>query len=158
MARSEYFRRLELVIQNTTNMVVVTNMHREIEWVNPAYTEVTGWTLDEVKGKNPRSILHGPRTDLKAASRLGGFLRKGLAVKDFEMLNYKKSGEPYWVSLDIQPILDDEGQVAEYIAIQSDITDRKRRELEIARMLRRLDEAQRIAKIGSMEHDLATGH
>lgn len=157
MARNEYFRRLELVIQNTTNMVVVTNMNREIEWVNPAYTEVTGWTLDEVRGKNPRSILHGPRTDLKAASRLGGFLRMGLAVKDFEMLNYKKSGEPYWVSLDIQPILDDNGQVAEYIAIQSDITERKRRELEITRMLKRLDEAQRIAKIGSMEHDLATG-
>lgn len=156
-AREEYFRRLELVVQNTTNMVVVTNDRREIEWVNPAYTTVTGWTLDEVRGQNPRAFLHGPRTSQTAASRLGGLLRNGRQVKDFEMLNYKKSGEPYWVSLSIQPIVDAHGQVCEYVAIQSDVTERKRRELETARLLRRLDEAQRIAKLGNMEHDLASG-
>lgn len=152
-----HLRRLEMVIQNITNMIVVTNRSREIQWVNPAYTAVTGWTLEEVRGKNPRSFLHGPRTSLKAASRLGELLRTGQSVKDFEMLNYKKSGEPYWVSLSIQPIVDRLGQVCEYVAIQVDITERKQRELEAARTLRRLGEAQRIAKLGHMEHDLTTG-
>lgn len=157
MTRAEHLRRLELVVQNTTNMVVVTNRLREIEWVNPAYTRVTGWTLEEVRGKNPRSFLHGPRTSLAAASRLGGRLRRGEAVADFEMLNYKKNGELYWVSLNIQPVVGEDGQVCEYVAIQTDITERKRAELEALRAHRRLAEAQHLARLGSIEHDLATG-
>ncbi|QPF72066.1 PAS domain S-box protein [Roseateles sp. DAIF2] len=153
----EHQRRLELIVENTTNMVIVTNGERKIEWVNPAYTKATGWTLEEIKGKNPRSFLHGPRTSLAEASRIGSRLRKGLPVRDAEMLNYRKSGEPYWVSLSIDPILDEGGQVVEYVAIQSDITERKHREIEAARMLRTLREAQRIAKLGNMEHDLASG-
>ncbi len=144
-------------MQHTTNMVVVTNRAREIEWVNPTYTRVTGWTLAEVRGRNPRSFLHGPRTSLTASSRLGALLRRGSGVRDFEMLNYKKSGEPYWVSMNIVPIVDDGGQVSEYIAIETDITQRKRSELEAAQAFRRLAQAQRIARLGSIEHHLAGG-
>src|SRR6218665_2893811 len=133
MPNSEHYRRLDLIVENTTNMVVVTNANREIECVNPAYTRVTGWTLDEVKGRNPKSFLHGPRTSLDAAKRLGKRLARGLPVKDYEMLNYAKTGTPYWVSLSIQPIAEADGKVAEYVAIQSDITERKQREVETAR-------------------------
>jgi PAS domain S-box-containing protein len=156
-AGDEYVRRLELAVQNSTHMVVVTNGRREIEWVNPAYTNVTGWTLDEVRGRNPRSFLHGPRTSMREAARLSELLRAGCSVKDFEMLNHKKSGEPYWVSMSIQPIRDAAGEITEYVSVQTDVTQSRRRELEIARLLRRLSEAQRIAKLGCMEHDLATG-
>ena len=156
-ARGEYLRHLELVAQNTSNMVVVTNGNREIEWVNPAYTKVTGWSLEEVRGKNPKAFLHGPRTSLTAASRLGASLRKGQAVTDFEMLNYKKSGEPYWVSLNIQPVANAAGEITQFVAIESDITQRKRAEQEAARVLHQLAEAQRLAKLGLMEHDLSTG-
>lgn len=156
-ARGEYLRHLELVAQNTSNMVVVTNGNREIEWVNPAYTKVTGWSLEEVRGKNPKTFLHGPRTSLAEASRLGASLRKGHAVTDFEMLNYKKSGEPYWVSLNIQPVANDAGEITQFVAIESDITQRKRAEQEAARVLHQLAEAQRLAKLGLMEHDLSTG-
>lgn len=154
---ADHLRHLELVAQNTTNMVVVTNSSREIEWVNPAYTRVTGWTLDEVKGKNPKTFLHGPRTSLRDASRLGSHLRRGQSVTDFEMLNYKKSGEPYWVSLSIQPVANESGEITQYVAIESDITQRKRAELESARMLHQLAEAQRLAKLGLLEHELASG-
>lgn len=154
---ADHLRHLELVAQNTTNMVVVTNGDRQIEWVNPAYTRITGWTLDEVKGKNPKTFLHGPKTSLVAASRLGAQLRRGQAVTDFEILNYKKSGEPYWVSLSIQPVADESGQITQYVAIESDITQRKRAELESAKILHQLAEAQRLAKLGLLEHDLATG-
>ncbi|MBX3621215.1 MAG: PAS domain S-box protein [Rhizobacter sp.] len=154
---ADHLRHLELVAQNTTNMVVVINGRREIEWVNPADTRVTGWTLDEVKGKNPKAFLHGPKTSMRDASRLGLHLRRGQAVTDFEMLNYKKSGEPYWVSLNIQPVANECGEITQYVAIESDITLRKRAELESARMLHQLAEAQRLAKLGLLEHELATG-
>ena len=153
----EHQRRLELIVENTTNMVIVTNRERMIEWVNPAYTKVTGWTLAEVKGRNPRSFLHGPGTSQADASRIGERLRKGLPVRDAEILNYRKSGESYWVTLNIEPIHDEQGHVVEYVAIQSDITERKNRELEAASLLRTLKEAQRIAKLGSMQHDIASG-
>lgn len=156
-ARQAHLRLLELVVEHTTNMVVVTNCERQIEWVNPTYTRITGWTLDEVRGRNPKSFLHGPRTSLTAASRLGTRLRRGEAVTDFEMLNYKKSGEPYWVSLNIQPVHDESGAVTRYVAIQSDITERKRRELEVVRAHRQMQEAQRLANLGSLEHDLSSG-
>src|SRR6218665_4214884 len=157
MANNDYHRRLDLIVQHTTNMVVVTNSKREIEWVNPAYTRVTGWTLEEVRGRNPKSFLHGPRTSRAAAAQLGTRLRQGLPVQDFEMLNYTKGGMPYWGSLSIQPVVGDDGTIAEYVAIQTDITERKRREAEMASAYKRLAEAQRLSGIGYMEHDLSTG-
>ncbi|TDP74494.1 PAS domain-containing hybrid sensor histidine kinase/response regulator [Roseateles toxinivorans] len=157
MANTDHYRRLEMIVQNTTNMVVVTNRNREIEWVNPAYTQVTGWTLDEIKGRNPRTFLHGPRTSQASATKLGDLLRQGQAVVDVEMLNYKKSGDPFWVSMNISPIRDDRGAITEYVAIESDITERKRRDIETGRIARHSAAMQRIAKLGYMEHDLATG-
>nr|WP_316642377.1 PAS domain S-box protein [uncultured Roseateles sp.] len=157
MANTDHHRRLEMIVQHTSNMVVVTNRHREIEWVNPAYTQVTGWTLDEIKGRNPRSFLHGPRTSHRAVAKLGKLLHQGQAVADVEMLNYKKSGDPFWVSMSISPVRDEQGVITEYIAIESDITERKRREIEAERAASRCAAARRIAKLGYMEHDLGTG-
>lgn len=157
MPAQAHHRRLQSIVEHTTNMVVVTNRRRGIEWVNPAYTRVTGWTLDEVRGRNPRSFLHGPRTSWSAAARLGDLLRQGQEVSDFELLNYKKNGEPYWVSLNIRPIRDAQGEVVEYVSIQSDITERKRREMELQRAHWRLAQAQRLGRFGWLEHDLATG-
>jgi PAS domain S-box-containing protein len=126
--QQEHVRRLEFIVANTTNMVVVTNGRREIEWVNPAYTRVTGWTLGEVKGKNPATFLHGPQTSAADAARLRELLNQGRAANDFELINYKKSGEPFWVSLNIQPVTGAAGQVEQYVSIQSDITARKQHE------------------------------
>ena len=154
---AEQSRRLALIVECTTNMVVVTDRERRIKWVNPAYTRVTGWTLAEVQGRTPRSFLHGPKTSLTEASRIGSLLRRGESVQDAELLNYKKSGEPYWVSLRIDPVLDAAGEVIEYVSIQTDITERKRREMDTARLLRLLREAQRLARLGNMEHDIQTG-
>jgi|CXWL01.1.fsa_nt_gi PAS domain S-box-containing protein len=126
--QQEHIRRLEFIVANTTNMVVVTNGRREIEWVNPAYTRVTGWTLGEVKGKNPATFLHGPETSADDAAKLSTLLNQGQAANDFELLNYKKSGEPYWVSLNIQPVVGAAGRVEQYVSIQSDITARKQHE------------------------------
>lgn len=154
---AEQCRRLALIVERTTNMVVVTDHEHRIRWVNPAYTRITGWTLAEVLGRTPRSFLHGPKTSLTELSRIGSMLRRGQPVHDAELLNYTKSGETYWVSLRIDPILDDGGKVVEYVSIQTDITERKRRELESARLLRLLREAQRLAHLGSMEHDVQSG-
>ena len=153
----ERLRMLELVVEHTSSMVVVTDAERRVRWVNPAYTVITGWTLDEVRGRHPRSFLQGPQTSLRAVSRLSGLLRRGEPVRQFELVNYKKSGQAFWTSLSIETIRDASGRVTDYVAIQEDITERKQRELESAQMLRRLARVQRLAKLGNMEHQLKSG-
>lgn len=125
-SEQEYFRRLELVVQNTTNMIVVTDRDRRIEWVNPSYTRVTGWTLEEAQGRRPHEMLHGPETDRGVSARVGALLKKGQPVENVEIINYTKDGDSYWVSLNIQPVFDDAGEITQFVSIQTDITERKR--------------------------------
>lgn len=147
---------LELALERAGVAMVVTNSRREIEWANAAYGALTGWSLDEVRGRNPRSFLHGPRTNGRAADRLGAALRGGQGVKACELLNYKKSGEPYWVSMFVEPIRDAGGRVVRYVAFEWDITARKRAELAAGAARRRFEAACRVARLAVMHHDVCT--
>ncbi len=148
---------LEMIVENTSNMVVVTDESRRITWVNPAYTRITGWSLSECIGRRPSELLHGPLTDSETVSRLAQLLRTPQPVRDFELLNHKRSGEPYWVQLNIEPIRDAQGRVTSYVSIQTDITERKKRELQTADLQKRLELAQRLARLGRIEVDAETG-
>lgn len=118
-------RRLAMVANTTTNMVVIADGRGKIEWVNPAFTRTTGYTLEEVIGKTPGSFLQGPGTSKSIANYMGNKLKSGQGFKDIEILNYKKDGSAYWVSIEVQPIHDKAGEVIQFIAIESDITERK---------------------------------
>ncbi|HEY3404837.1 MAG TPA: PAS domain S-box protein [Ohtaekwangia sp.] len=118
-------RRLAMVANTTTNMVVLADSEGLIEWVNPAFTRITGYTLEEVKGKKPGSFLRGPQTDQAASDFMHDKIRAGMGFKDVEIINYTKSGEPYWVSIEVQPIRDNNGRTIQFIAVESDITERK---------------------------------
>ncbi|MDP1688125.1 ATP-binding protein [Hydrogenophaga sp.] len=156
----DVFRRLqmlEMIVDNTSNMVVVTDEERRITWVNAAYTRITGWTLEECVGRRPGELLHGPDTCKQSLTQLGIMLCQAEAVHEFELLNYKRSGEAYWVSLNIQPIRDTTGSLTGYVSIQTDITERKHRELLTADLQKRLEVAQRLARLGRIELDEGTG-
>ncbi|MBX2963096.1 MAG: PAS domain-containing protein [Cyclobacteriaceae bacterium] len=118
-------QQLALVANHTTNMVVIANAQGEIEWVNPAFERTTGYKLHEVIGRKPGSFLRGPKSDPEAARFMGERLRQGKGFKDVELLNYTKEGTPYWVTIEVQPILDNQDKVTQFIAIESDITERK---------------------------------
>ena len=80
-----------------------------VQWVNPAFTEMCGYTLDELRGKNLGPILQGKDTNRETAARMRH------AVKEYQpcretILNYHKNGEAYWVEIAITPILDDDGK------------------------------------------------
>jgi PAS domain S-box-containing protein len=118
-------RRLALVANTTTNIVVLADGEGKIEWVNPAFTRITGYSLHEVIGKRPGDVLSGPDTNKEASHLMGEKIRQGLGFKDVEVVNYTKEGKPYWVSIEVQPILDHTGKITQFIAIESDITERK---------------------------------
>lgn len=144
---------LEKVVDGSSNMVVVTDAQRRIRWVNATYTRVTGWTLEEAMGRRPRELLHGPQTDAEELSRLTQRLNQRDSVGSVELVNYKKSGEPYIVSLSIEPLFDSRGDLQAYLSIQTDVTERRRLEREALELGQRLKVAQRLARLGRIECD-----
>jgi len=148
---SVLLHKYRLVVEHTSNMVVITDAQRRIEYVNPAYTRVTGWRLGEVLGRRPSELLHGPLTDQSTVRRLRSWLDAGQPVVHTELLNYTKAGEPYWTQLNIQPVRDEQGQVTHFVAIQSDVTKQRKAREALEASERRLAEAQRLARMASFE-------
>lgn len=143
--------RYRLVVEHTSNMVVITDAQRRIEYVNPSYTQVTGWALDEVRGRRPGEVLHGPLTCQATARLIRERLGRGESVNQVELVNHKKGGEPYWVQLNIQPVHDERGEVTHYVAIQSDVTEQRQARDAMEASERRLAEALRLARMASFE-------
>src|ERR1035437_2388582 len=120
-------KKLSMVAKETINGVVIRDKDQNIVWVNNAFTKMWGYELDEVIGKNPLQFLPGPETDVKVVNYVTEQLMKKKPFV-FEILFYTKAGEKMYVSVQLQPIFDDNGDVKQFFALQTDIT--KQRELE----------------------------
>jgi methyl-accepting chemotaxis protein len=118
-----------LVANETENSVVIANADGLIEYVNHSFTRITGYTFDEVKGRKPGDVLQGKFTDPESKKRIHNKL---LARKPFtdEILNYTKSGEPYWISLSVNPVFDASGKLERFVSIQTNINDMKVKQVE----------------------------
>jgi nitrogen fixation negative regulator NifL len=121
--------RLALIAQRTDNGVVFTDVARKILWVNEGFTRMTGFTLEEVRGKNP-GMLQGPATDHDAVQRMRCALERGEGFVE-EVINYHKDGTPYWIRLEVNPLRDERGELSGFFALQSDVTARRQREEEL---------------------------
>lgn len=141
-------RKLALVAERTDNSVILADRDGKIEWVNRAFEQMTGWTLAEVVGKKPGAFLQGPRTDPDVVAEMGALLRSGEGFHT-EILNYRRDGTPIWVDIEVQPILSPEGEVLQFMALELDVSDRKRREIR-----RRLETTA--ARVIAAPHDLRT--
>lgn len=129
---NQQFALLSLVANRTENSVIITDAQGRIEYTNPGFTRLTGYSLDEVRGRTPGSILQGPHTDASTIARV----RKKLANQEpfyEEILNYSKTGEPYWISLAINPVKDEAGNLQRYVSIQANINDTKTQSLQFHR-------------------------
>ncbi len=127
--QEEEFALLSLVANQTDNSVIIANANREIEYVNPGFTKLTGYTMDEVIGRKPGDFLQGEHTDPETVGRIRHALNNGQPFYE-EILNYDRSGQAYWISLAVNPVFDAKGQVARFISIQANIDTTKRQALE----------------------------
>jgi len=122
---------LSSAVEQSKESIIITD--REINlpgpkiiFVNPAFTQMTGYTAGEVRGKTPR-ILQGPRTDKAVLRRLRQSLEEG-KVFEGEAINYRKGGEEFNLEWQVAPIRGSDGVITNFVAIQRDITERKRAE------------------------------
>lgn len=118
-------RRLALVAARTDNAVILTGVEGRIEWVNDAFTRLSGWTLAEIAGKKPGSFLQGPETDPDTVDLMRERLSRGEGFR-VELLNYDRHGGVYWIAIDCQPVLDERGKLTGFMAVATDISDRVR--------------------------------
>jgi PAS domain S-box-containing protein len=127
MEREQQARKLALVAEKTASAVIITDALGGIEWVNEAFVTMTGWSLGEVRGLKPGSFLQGSHSDGSVVAHMRAMIRKGEGFA-VELLNYRKDGYPYWVSMEVRPIHDHHGAISHFIALGADITESKRQE------------------------------
>ena len=127
---------LARIARESGNAKIVADAAFRVVWVNRAFEETTGYALADVVGKRPGEFLQGPDTDRGAVDAIRAQLRCGGPV-DTELLNYRRSGEPFWVSLRIRPLRDEAGSVVGYHSTQQDITARREAERRLAESLAR---------------------
>ena len=130
--------KLSLVASQTDSAVVITDRDGLTEWVNDSFVRITGYTLDEVRGKKPGSLLQGPLTDSETVDRIREAIRTQTPFQG-EILNYDKQGRSYWLWLSINPIFDSTGALSQFVAIESDITTRKQYELQLKQQTEELE-------------------
>jgi len=129
VSRRREIAMLSLVAAETDNLVVITDAQERIEYVNDGFTRLTGYSAQECLGKNPGQLLQGKKTCQQTRQKIRQQIDAQQPFYD-EILNYTKDGEPYWVSMAINPVLDDSGQVAHFVSIQGDVTANKTRAIE----------------------------
>lgn len=139
---------------NTQTAVLTTDADGLALWVNKAHTKLSGYTLDEMIGKKPGSLLQGLETDPDTIAYISHKLKEQVAFS-VEILNYHKNGEKVWLKLNITPIFK-HGKLDKFIAFQEDITEKRRNVQRLADSLKRLQDAQRIGKMCDWVMDVNT--
>lgn len=120
----EELTRLSRVASQTTNGVVITGVDGRVEWINEGFTRITGYALEEMRGRRPGRQLQGAGTDPETVRQIRSALQRGEGF-EVDLLNYAKSGRPYWIRIQCSPLYDDDGRLQGFMAIESDITQHR---------------------------------
>jgi PAS domain S-box-containing protein len=129
---TEHLRLLEAAVARLNDVVMIAAVDEDpqapprIVFVNDAFERVTGYPRAEALGRSPR-FLQGPGTDPAEAARIGDAVRRREPVRS-TLVNYTRDGQAYWTELDIVPLADRRGRIAHMVAVQRDVTARRRDE------------------------------
>lgn len=152
----EEVRKLFRAVEQSPSIVMLTNRKGLIEYVNPKFVEVTGYSREEVIGKNPKLLKSG-ETSSEDYQSLWQAIKKGGEWRG-EFHNRRKNGEMYWESASISGLRGADGEITHYIAVKEDITQRKQLQQEVEQRKRELARSETLASMGRMAsmiaHDL----
>jgi len=134
-------KQLSIAIEQSPVSVVITDTSGRIEYINPKFTEVTGYQLDEVIGKNPR-VLKSGQTSKEEYDNLWKTIKSGKEWRG-EFCNIKKNKQRFWESAVISPIINDNGEITHYVGVKEDITEKKEYEKKILNSIIEAEERER---------------
>lgn len=155
--KREDLHRLSLVAQHASEGIILRDKDSRILWINPAFTEMTGFTLEEAIGKTPVELLNGDETDKEEVARINAAIREGRRYRT-EVVNYDKTGGLIWIDTHIVPVLDEKGEVSLVIAVERDVTEAKQRQIELAEAREAAEKADRAKSefLANMSHEIRT--
>ena len=154
--RTAELKKLSETVEQSPVTVVITDKNGTIEYVNPTFCEITGYSAKEAIGQNPRILKSGnnPESFYKDLwdTILSGRVWRG------ELLNRKKNDEEFWESASISPIKNDDGEITHFVAVKEDITAKKQMEEELIQSKRAADEANKAKSdfVANMSHEIRT--
>jgi PAS domain S-box-containing protein len=155
-ARREAEERLRLLfhaVEQSPAMIAITDAAGNIEYVNPRFTAVTGYTRDAVLGSNSR-ILKSGHTSPAEYAQLWKTITAGGEWRG-EFFNRRRNGESFWESAAISPVRDDAGQITHFIKVAEDITERKRMDEALRKLEAQLRRAQKTEALGELAGGIA---
>lgn len=149
-------KKLSLAVEHSPASIVITDAKGNIEYVNPIFCEITGYSSEEVIGINPR-ILKSGKMSAELYQNLWNKIQSGQTWRG-ELLNTNKFGEFYWVNISISSIIDQKGQIANFVAVAEDITAKKKVDEELVKAKVKAEENDRLksAFLANMSHEIRT--
>lgn len=149
-------RKRSWAVEQSPTSIIITDPKGNIEYTNPKFTELTGYTLEEVKDKNP-SILSSGHTTKEQYAILWNTILSGGEWKG-EFYNKRKDGSLFWESASISPITDNDGQITHFLAIKEDITGLKKNIQELIIAKEKAEESERLksAFLSNISHEIRT--
>ncbi|MEI6492748.1 MAG: response regulator [Verrucomicrobiota bacterium] len=147
---------LRAAVEQSANMIEVTDPMGNIEYVNPAFEKGTGYSSAEAVGRNPR-ILKSSTQDATVYRNLWATILSGKIWRG-EFHNRRKDGSLYWESATISPVLNSNGKIVHFIAIKENISERKEMEVRLSEALAHAEEGSRAKTefLAIMSHELRT--
>ena len=127
--KEETIKLQSTILESIANAVMITDPGGNITWINPAFTDLTGYPAVEVIGKHSR-ILNSNIHEADFYTNLWSTIQSG-QVWQGEIINRHKNGESYYEEMTITPVIDEDGLIQQYVAIKQNINQRKKRESEL---------------------------
>lgn len=148
--------KLSIAVDQSPSVIVITGLDGRIEYVNPKFTETTGYSKNEAIGKLTSILKSGTQSD-EVYQKLWQTISSG-NIWHGEFHNKKKNGELFWEAASVSPIIDKTGKVTNYIKVAEDISERKLAEDDLRKALEKAEESDRLksAFLANMSHEIRT--
>jgi len=156
LAKEEERLKLYWAVHQSPVSIIITDLKGDIEYINPCFTNITGYNLDEVKGNNPRFLKSGDLSK-EVYEKIWNTITTGNTWHG-EFRNKKKNGEYFWVSASISAIKNPLGEISHYLSVQEDITFKKNAEKELIAAKLKAEESDKLKStmLANMSHEFRT--